>query len=370
LIAYFTEYMKTDRNKLIRRIFSLVFVLVLLSLIAAEKSKRIMGHEVHWAKEDQVTLVSDTATLRVLDEGIVLVNSTNIAKDVTGYAGPIPMKLWIREGIIDSIEVLENQETPDFLACVLDELIPQYRGQKVSDALSAQVDAVSGATYSSECFKSTIHRALAQVPETMMSKQDVLVENEHTLNFKDILAILVIVIAGILPLFVKNKWYRTIQLLINILVMGLYLGIFLNFTSLVGLFSNGVSLSMLPIALMFIIAFIYPLFGKKGHYCAWCCPLGSAQELMGKTRKCKVNISPAILKYLKNFNRLLFYILVVLALTGIYFDWMNYELFSAFIWDSASCVILVCAILTLILSIFINRPYCRFICPTGYLMRI
>lgn len=56
--------------------------------------------------------------------------------------------------------------------------------------------------------------------------------------------------------------------------------------------------------------------------------------------------------------------------SGVWFSWMDYELFAAFLFDRAPYVLTVVAVAVVILSVFVNRPYCRFICPTGSLFKI
>ena len=65
------------------------------------------------------------------------------------------------------------------------------------------------------------------------------------------------------------------------------------------------------------------------------------------------------------FRKILFGVLMFLTLTGIFSAWTDYELFTAFIWQSASVVVIIIAILFVVLSVFVPRPYCRFVCPTG-----
>lgn len=75
-------------------------------------------------------------------------------------------------------------------------------------------------------------------------------------------------------------------------------------------------------------------------------------------------------KALNAARRLLFAVLLVLALSGIWFKWMDYEVFSAFIFQTASVFVLVLGGVFLLLSFFVARPYCRFVCPTGTLFKI
>ena len=49
---------------------------------------------------------------------------------------------------------------------------------------------------------------------------------------------------------------------------------------------------------------------------------------------------------------------------------MNYEMFVAFILQSASWIVIVWALLFIVLSVWVPRPYCRFVCPTGTLFKL
>ena len=55
---------------------------------------------------------------------------------------------------------------------------------------------------------------------------------------------------------------------------------------------------------------------------------------------------------------------------GVTAKWMDYELFTAFIWQTANVVVIVFALVMLVLAVFVPRPYCRFVCPTGTLLKI
>ena len=121
--------------------------------------------------------------------------------------------------------------------------------------------------------------------------------------------------------------------------------------------------------LMVFVALIYPLLGKPGHYCAHVCPFGSAQELTGKVTRCKPRMSPRLNKALITFRNLLWGVLMALMLTSTWTAWMDYELFTAFLYTSASVWVIVLALAFLVLSVWVPRPYCRFVCPMGTLLR-
>ena len=89
----------------------------------------------------------------------------------------------------------------------------------------------------------------------------------------------------------------------------------------------------------------------------------------GKLSRRKLRITPRVLRVLTALRNLLWGVLMALLLTGTCSAWIDYELFTAFIYSSASVWVIVLAVLFLVLSVWVPRPYCRFVCPTGALMK-
>jgi uncharacterized protein with FMN-binding domain len=84
------------------------------------------------------------------ENGMFVINTTSLAKDVEGYNGPTPLKIYIKKNKVERIEFLKSLETPKYYAKVKKALIDKWNGLKVKDAKTQQVDIVTGATYSSE----------------------------------------------------------------------------------------------------------------------------------------------------------------------------------------------------------------------------
>lgn len=71
-------------------------------------------------------------------------------KDIIGFNDVIPMEINMVDGKIKSINILDNKETPRFLQKVTDEnLVEKFYGLTPEEAINLDLDAVSGATYSS-----------------------------------------------------------------------------------------------------------------------------------------------------------------------------------------------------------------------------
>ena len=96
----------------------------------------------------QSFMVSDNTMTK--EDGMFVINTTTLGKSVEGYNGPTPMKVYIKKDKVEKIEFLKSMETPKYYAKVKRELQDKWNGLKVKDAKNLQVDAVTGATYSSE----------------------------------------------------------------------------------------------------------------------------------------------------------------------------------------------------------------------------
>ena len=94
------------------------------------------------------------------EDGATVVNTTTIAKDVEGYNGPVPLKIYIKKNKIQKIELLKNQETPKYMAKVNSALLNAWDGLTVKEAKAKTVDAVTGATFTSVAIKENVQRGL------------------------------------------------------------------------------------------------------------------------------------------------------------------------------------------------------------------
>ena len=90
-------------------------------------------------------------TAKKVQHYTLVVNTTELCKDVIGYDGPTPLKITVVDGVVASVEALPNTETPRFFERVLASgLLESVVGKKPADAAEIQLDAVTGATYSSQ----------------------------------------------------------------------------------------------------------------------------------------------------------------------------------------------------------------------------
>ena len=351
--------------KKLQQLFLLLACILVLAVGAVQRDGKLLGNRVF--SNDKKEAKNKIDTLRTLDDGRVVINTTYLAKDVKGFGGTVPLEIYLKKGKVQQVKALHNSETPEFFQ-EASELLNRWNGKTTEQALAMKVDGVTGATYSSNAIignmKAGLQYAAKNVKQTSFF-------DRLDLRAKTIIGFIVVLMAAIIPLFVKNKRYRIFQLLLNFVVLGLWGGTFISWSVLVGFMSGGMNvwISLIPI-IMLITAFIYPLFGKKNYYCTHVCPLGSVQELAGMTNHNKFKMSKQTVQYLEHFRKVLFWVLMVLMLAGVWSQWMDYELFVAFIFKSAAWVIILIAVVFILLSFFVPRPYCRFVCPMGSLLKL
>ena len=374
---------KRQRKGFWARLLSLVVVVLILAAAAILRDGRILGHDLREAHEAKA-LKNDT--LEVTPDGALVVNTKPLAKDVQGYGGPVPLKIHIKDGRVAAVEAEPNAESPDFFNRAK-ELLNHWQNKSVDEALAEEVDAVSGATFSSRAIIANMQRGLAYAKQHCLWGEDGSVGAFGTsaspiedgsagaleTSAPPIVALIVVLLGAIVPLFYNSRRLHLVQLAVNVVVLGLWTGTFVSYTLFLRIFAGGVSLSAIGVLaaplLMLIVALIYPLAGRSGHYCANICPFGSAQELAGKFSRRKLRITPRVLKLLSVLRNLLWGVLMALLLTGTCTAWIDYELFTAFLYSSASVWVIVLAALFLVLSVWVPRPYCRFVCPTGALVK-
>lgn len=131
------------------------------------------------------------------------------------------------------------------------------------------------------------------------------------------------------------------------------------------LFNEGYTIPLTAL-LFFIIPLLFALaYGRV--FCAGVCPLGAIQELSG--------IKPVILP--KGIEAILAAVpfiylglAVLFASTNSQFFICRYDPFVGIFRHNAPYTMIIFGALLLLAGIFLNRPYCRFLCPYGVLLNI
>jgi len=119
------------------------------------------------------------------------------------------------------------------------------------------------------------------------------------------------------------------------------------------------------VLLFFLLPLVFTVFFGR-TFCAAVCPLGAIQDV--------VLLRPfSVPSWLENGLRLLAYVYlgaaVLFAATGSAFIICRYDPFVSFFRLSGNVNVLILGVCFLIVGMFIGRPYCRFFCPYGVILR-
>lgn len=92
----------------------------------------------------------------------IVLQSSPYTDKIIGFAGPTPLEITLDDsGKISDIKLLKNKDTPDYVQIAIDGgLLNAWNGLTPKEALAKQVDAVSGATFSSRGIIQTVQKRL------------------------------------------------------------------------------------------------------------------------------------------------------------------------------------------------------------------
>lgn len=129
---------------------------------------------------------------------------------------------------------------------------------------------------------------------------------------------------------------------------------------------NGTYAIPLSVLLFFISPLIFALlFGRV--FCAGVCPLGAIQELTGFRQ---VRVPEKVEKVLTAIPFVYLGLAVLFAATESQFVICRYDPFVGIFRVNAPYTMIIFGSLLLVVGIFVNRPYCRYLCPYGALLGI
>ena len=99
--------------------------------------------------------------MRKEKDGTYVVNTTTLAADVEGYAGPTPVEVYIKKNKIVKVVPLKTMDGPKYVAKVKNGMLTKYEGMKIEKkAPLPKVDGVTGATFTSDAMRQNIERAI------------------------------------------------------------------------------------------------------------------------------------------------------------------------------------------------------------------
>ena len=123
----------------IKYLINVLIFLLFFSAVAIQRDGKIMGFDVsELFDSNKKELYVEPET--ILPDGSRTLNSTSIAKDIVGFGGRTPVKLLVKDDVIQSLEILSNSETPSFMEQVFsDGLAKRWDGMHLTLLLQKSI---------------------------------------------------------------------------------------------------------------------------------------------------------------------------------------------------------------------------------------
>jgi len=285
-----------------------------------------------------------------------------------------PMRILVRfdsVGVLKNIIPIEHKETIAFFQKTqsngLMKVFTGYDSQKGVSELD-QIDVISGASFTSRAVINSVinaaenfaHQKWGIQPQEKPAKK-------ISFGLKEITLMVLFLISLIIynGKFKYKKQLRWISLTLSVIILGFVTTTMMSIVNI-----NAFLMMFLPDIynnlawyLLFLIVFLPLIFKRKNYYCNSICPFGAAQEFLGIIGNAKSRIPYRIREYFIWIPRILAWLFILLALISNNPSIQNYEIFSTFFTLIGADYQFAIIAIILILSTFISRPWCNYLCP-------
>jgi NosR/NirI family nitrous oxide reductase transcriptional regulator len=296
-------------------------------------------------------------------------------QDILGYSGVTDtLVVFDARWKIVGLRIHASDDTKDYVESIAKDrrFLKKWNGlgwdeAAALDLKAAGIEGVSGATQTSMAIARSVKVRLQQAAGEPQGAPPL------RFGWRDVGMVVVLLGAAALA-FGPASWRRRGKLPFQLALVG-YVGLVAGDLVAVKLLSgwvrNGIPWSTAPgMALLVAAALVVPWTTGRPFYCHHVCPHGAAQELLGRIRprRWQVTLSAGTVRGLEYLPFALLGFSLLIALLALPFDLAGVEPFAAYVIRSAGWATLAVAGAGLVASLFVPQAYCRFGCPTGALL--
>jgi NosR/NirI family nitrous oxide reductase transcriptional regulator len=286
-----------------------------------------------------------------------------------GYSGPITLAVGMTpDGRIRSLAIIEYRDTPDLMKRA-QTLLRSLLGKSHADrfALGEDVDAVSGATFSSRGLVHASLQAARAIAERGMPRS----RASRPVEFGAPEIVLVgLLAAGAVgrnrPRLAPRarKALRIGTLLVSLLTLGFLFDRPWVIAFPIRLLSGDLPPWQTHLYWYLLFGALLLAFNRTGRnpYCPWICPFGAAQDVIGLVGGARRRRMPSGLLFVW-VKRVLLWLAVLLGLLYRSPGPASYEVFAAFFRLSGTGFQIAILVFSVVVGIFVARPFCHWVCP-------
>ena len=287
-----------------------------------------------------------------------------------GYGGAMIVGTIVDpNGLLREPVVIEHRETSSWMSRVASRF-NMYNGLPAISVIvpGHDIDTITGATLTHRAVSDVMRRNAHSIAVSEFDQTPQKIDETLTFGIKEIIAILLIASCIAAAQVKKLQRFRLLFLAASIIVLGFWLNRALSVAQFSSLFL-GYSPSFVsnPLFYIMILGALLPiLILGKNLYCVYICPFCGVLELLHKIGVKNVPYGKSR-KWLGRLRNLLLFITLMAAMVTTRPNAIAYEPFGAlFGFDtSASNLVRIVLVASIVLGLFFRRLWCVALCPTG-----
>jgi Na+-translocating ferredoxin:NAD+ oxidoreductase RnfG subunit len=291
-----------------------------------------------------------------------------------GWGGPLETGTVIdTAGRIVDVIVLKHRETPAFFKALISQhFFEQFLDLNLSAPFQVgqDIDAVSGATVSSEAFARAVRQAAHWTGRNEYNLEIEEAPKEWQLGANEF--ILIVLYAVVIISAIKK--FSKIRKVVLLFSLG-FIGFYLNYPISVSNFSQ-LLLGYFPSIyehtfwwLLVVGTLLLTLFYGRNLYCSWMCPFGAMQEFITLIGGVRLRLSKKIIHAAEYSIYFFFWLAFMIIFLTSNPSMGTYEPFATLFGFKGIGIQWYLVSVALIGSFLIPRFWCRFFCPVGAFLK-
>lgn len=293
-----------------------------------------------------------------------------LAGEAKGYGGKLQVVIKTNPtGEIERVILDDHSETPSYINKLFTtKYLKQFEKLSIIDPNHFRsIDAISGASTSSTAIKNAVLLA-AEAYNVEVLRQEAgqfkpIMNYQFGLPEVTVIALLLIYFLVRVIRKVPQKRMQQLAALISLILLGFIFNQSIGLSRLVGLLSGWLPPLAINLAFYLLLGstLIIILWKKENFYCQWACPFGGVQDSISSL----TNANKKMIHQLTWIPKLFTWLALAIAFLFRSPDLTDYTIFSALFDFTAGDFIFILLATTMVTSIFIHRPWCRYLCPVG-----
>ncbi len=299
-----------------------------------------------------------------------------IISEAEGYGGPLIIGIRAdAEGTVAEILNLRNKETPAYFDKLKKRrFFRQFAGKTVSAnfLLGEDIDAVSGATVSSQGFTTAVRNAMHIAATEHFKLKPTWKQPEWNFGLGELSLIGVFALAFFVS-YAKGRFARWGRLAMPLVALG-FVGVYTNSSLSIGQLA-GIVLGYIPDFkqhalwwIMMIGVFGSVLVLGKNIYCARVCPFQYVERGLNKISGINLAVRPGVQKSARTVVGLMTWTALMLIFLSAHPTLGSYEPFALMFSLTGAGIQWYILPLSLIGSFFVLNFWCRLFCPVGLVL--